>query len=147
MIAEDEDGMNLRRASHDAAQCWRERARACARIARGRDSNALARDARALSDAFADARVDAERAEHDPEVKRRRKAEETNDATRVWGRKPGASAVSAGTSAAFLRWCEECFRDVDDEDIAACVPKIGHDLGEDCDYLVPSLGRHFVHGA
>ena len=141
---DDEDRQSLRRATHGAAEAWSARAWALRSSAPEREASAETTSTTTLSEHLARARDDAALLDEHPELKRQRKLEETNDANRVWAR--GAWA-SAARGAPFLTWCETHFRHVDADDVAAVTPDARHDMANDGDYLIPPLGRHYVHGA
>lgn len=98
-----------------------------------------------LSDRLLATREETILMEEHPELKRQKKLEETNDASKVWALAPGQSTVNA-TAAPFLKWCEEHFRNVNRRDIEALAPMDVHLMERDGDYLVPGLGRHYIHG-
>jgi len=140
-----DDGDSLRRASHSLASSWRALARAVAE--RAPETKANEKDERTLTlgDRLQATREENAFLEENPEVKRQRKLDETNDATKVWALSPGQSTVNA-TAAPFLKWCEEHFRHVDRRDIEVLAPKQEHLMENDGDYLIGGLGRHYCHG-
>ena len=141
-MTNDEDC--LRRASHSSASSWRALVRKVAERAPDGDESEDARTA-TLSDRLLATREETILMEEHPELKRQKKLEETNDASKVWALAPGQSTVNA-TAAPFLKWCEEHFRNVNRRDIEALAPMDVHLMERDGDYLVPGLGRHYIHG-
>ena len=146
--ADDDSNVTLRRATHDAAEAWSARARDVAsRAPRAPEGDRERRSSTTLSEHLARARDDAAVLEEHPELKRQRKLEETNDANKVWAHGAWESAVKGDVGAPFLKWCETHFRHVDARDVAVLMPDAAHDMENDGDYLLPALGRHYVHGA
>jgi len=161
---EMEEAECLRRASNASASSWRTLARRVEEKApksHRRTSTAVGKQSESgertepeeeederfvtLSDRLQATREETLRMEEFPELKRQKKLEETNDASKVWALAPGQSTVAA-TAAPFLKWCEEHFRGVTKKDIESIAPSREHDIEKDADYLTPPLGRHYIHG-
>ena len=147
MSADGDENDSLRRASHATASSWRALAR---KVAAGAPEAPEDKDGQEERFATLCDRLQATREENllmeeYPDYKRQKKLEETNDATKVWALSPNQSTVNA-TTAPFLKWCEEHFRDVNRRDIESLAPKDAHCMECDADYLIPGLGRHYWHG-